>query len=45
MLELAFLVLCILGLCKVISIYPVCIVGIVYVVYRVISDVVRKLRQ
>lgn len=39
MLEVGFIVLCILGLCGVIGIKPLCIVGLCYAAFKIIIEI------
>jgi hypothetical protein len=45
MLELAFIVLCILGLCGVVGIKPICIVGLVYAAFKIVRELIRKIEE
>ena len=41
MLELAFIVMCILGLCGVVGTIPICIVGLVYTFFNLYMEIVN----
>jgi hypothetical protein len=45
MLEVAFIVLCILGLCGVVGLKPICIVGLVYAAFKIVGEICDRVRK
>lgn len=45
MLEVAFIALCILGLCGVVGLKPICIVGLVYAAFKIVAEIIDRVKK
>lgn len=45
MLEVAFVALCILGLCGVVGLKPICIVGLVYAAFKIVGEICDRIKR
>lgn len=45
MLEIAFIVLCILGLCGVVGVKTICIVGLCYAAVKILIEIIDAIKK